>query len=414
MSVFLNHSLNSQCLQQELIDYMFRRDEIGKLDAEACLKLWFGKSHDTDNEIRKRYSHLVDQAISGELDDWMETPHGCLALMILTDQFPRNMYRHTVQMYSGDQKSMEILARGHDWTTKLTPEECLFVPCLILTHQENLEDQKQCVEYYERIESDLMPEFRSFRTIFEAHLKIINICGVFPHRDHYFGRETSEAGKLLLEDPTLRFDLPLVSESGSVQFGTDPSRLWQATIHTFDVLDRLNSLAQKYKHSDASHKSSNIDWMTDEQVAFCKDTFRKFDKNGDNSLSVDELLSVLNAVGRPYSIERVQEAIDIITDHSGRLTISFEEFATLVQSDLLSHEDEQLLERFQLFDVDGSGTISLEELRICIRNHDSLITNTEIESMLKRADSDGDGHIDYHEFYALIQAARKGNTHSSN
>lgn len=411
-ALFLHDSHQSQGLQQELIDYMFRRDETGKIDPGACLKLWFGKSHDTDNEIRKRYSQLVDQAISGELDHWMETPYGCLALMILTDQFPRNIYRHTVQMYAGDQKAMEIVTRGYDWQAELTSEECLFVPCLVLTHQENLEAQEQCVSYYEKIEPNLIPEFRSFRTIFEAHLKIINICGVFPHRDHYFGRETSEAGKILLEDPTLRFDLPLVSEGENVQFGTDPSRLWQATIHTFDVLDRLNSLAQKYKHSDVSSRSNNIDWMSDEQVAFCKDTFRKFDKNGDNSLSVDELLSVLNSVGRAYSIERVQEAIHIITGHSGRSDISFEEFATLLQSDLVSHQDEQMLERFQIFDVDGSGTISLEELRICIRNHDALVTNAEIESMLKKADRDGDGHIDYQEFYALIQSGRQSHRDS--
>jgi uncharacterized protein (DUF924 family) len=171
---FSQDSLNSQHLQQELIDYMFRRDETGKLDAEACLKLWFGKSHDTDNEIRKRYGSLVEQAIAGELDHWLETPYGCLALMILSDQFPRNIYRHTVQMYAGDKKAMEIVTRGHDWRAELTPEECLFVPCLVLTHQESLEAQEQCVAYYEQIEPDLMPEFRSFRTIFEAHLKIAN------------------------------------------------------------------------------------------------------------------------------------------------------------------------------------------------------------------------------------------------
>lgn len=110
-----------------------------------------------------------------ELDDWMDTPHGCLALMILLDQFPRNIYRHTVQMYDGDKKSMEIVNKGHDWRSQLTPGECLFVPCLVLTHQEDLNAQKQCLAYYEQIEPDLPSEFRIFRTIFEEHLKIINI-----------------------------------------------------------------------------------------------------------------------------------------------------------------------------------------------------------------------------------------------
>lgn len=232
-----------QQLQQDLINYMFRCSETGALDAMACLQLWFGKSYDTDNEIRKRYGKWVSSAIAGKLDHWMETPRGCLALMILVEQFPRNLYRHTVHMYDGDKKSMQIVAQRHDWQAELTPEECLFVPCLILTHQEDLDAHKQCVNYYERIEPHLQSEFRIFRTLFEEHLKIINICGVFPHRDHYYRRETSEAGRMLTEDSTLRFDLPLVAENGGVQFGTDSNRRGQATSHAFDVLDRLDSLA---------------------------------------------------------------------------------------------------------------------------------------------------------------------------
>jgi uncharacterized protein (DUF924 family) len=230
---------NDRPIQQELIGYMFRRDANGQLDAMACLHLWFGKSHDTDNEIRKRFGNLVSQAIAGQLDYWMETPRGCLALMILLDQFPRNLYRHTIHMYDGDKKAMELVACGHDWQAELTPEEYLFMPCLILTHQENLDAQKHCVAYYEKIEPYLQSEFHIFRVIFEEHLKIINICGVFPHRDHYYGRETSVAGRLLMEDSTLRFDLPLVAENGSVRFGTDSNRLWQATAHAFDVEDTV-------------------------------------------------------------------------------------------------------------------------------------------------------------------------------
>ncbi|HEY9834476.1 MAG TPA: EF-hand domain-containing protein [Stenomitos sp.] len=62
-----------------------------------------------------------------------------------------------------------------------------------------------------------------------------------------------------------------------------------------------------------------------------------------------------------------------------------------------------MLERFKFFDVDGSGTISLEELRVCIRNIDYLITYAEIEAMLKKADSSGDGQISDEEFDRLFQ-----------
>lgn len=396
--------INDRPIQQELIDYMFCRHANGQLDAMACLHLWFGKSHDTDNEIRKRFSNLVSQAIAGQLDHWMETPRGCLALMILLDQFPRNLYRHTIHMYDGDKKAMELVACGHDWQADLTPEECLFMPCLILTHQENLDAQKHCVAYYEKIEPHLQSEFHIFRVIFEEHLKIINICGVFPHRDHYYGRETSAAGRLLMEDSTLRFDLPLVAENGSVRFGTDSNRLWQATAHAFDVIDRLDSIAtQRQLAREGGDTPINIDWMSDEQIAFCKDTFRKFDKDGSNSLSTAELGAVLKAVGRPYSLQRVQDAMEIITGRSDSNSLSFEEFASLLQSDLLDDQDKRLLERFKLFDLDGSGHIGLEELKICIRNLDALVTNAEVEEMLKRADTSGDKQISYEEFYELFQ-----------
>jgi Ca2+-binding EF-hand superfamily protein len=112
---------------------------------------------------------------------------------------------------------------------------------------------------------------------------------------------------------------------------------------------------------------------------------------------------VLRAVGRPYSAKGVQEAMDIITGRPNSNSISFEEFATLLQSDLLKERSKRLPERFKFFDVDGSGTISLEELRVCIRNIDHLVTNAEIEAMLKTADSSGDGQISYEEFDSLFQ-----------
>jgi Ca2+-binding EF-hand superfamily protein len=65
--------------------------------------------------------------------------------------------------------------------------------------------------------------------------------------------------------------------------------------------------------------------------------------------------------------------------------------------------DKRLLERFKLFDLDGSGHIGLEELKICIRNLDALVTNAEVEKMLKRADTSGDGQVSYEEFYELFQ-----------
>lgn len=132
-----------QALQNEIINFMFVRDANGKLNVMDCLQLWFGKSNDTDIEIRKRFGYHVAVALRGELDHWRSTPRGCLALMILIDQFPRNLYRHTIRMFAGDSMSKDMVyPGGHDWLRVLKPEECIFVPYLVMTHQENLTDQE--------------------------------------------------------------------------------------------------------------------------------------------------------------------------------------------------------------------------------------------------------------------------------
>ncbi len=95
--------------------------------------------------------------------------------------------------------------------------------------------------------------------------------------------------------------------------------------------------------------------------------------------------------------------MNIITGKPNSDSISFEEFATLLKSDLMDDLDKRLLERFKLFDADGSGQISLEELRICIRSLDSLVTSAEIQDMLKRADTNSDGQISYEEFIEIFQ-----------
>ncbi|KAF2789393.1 DUF924-domain-containing protein, partial [Melanomma pulvis-pyrius CBS 109.77] len=175
-------------LQNALINFMFLRRPDGSLDVMACLKLWFGKSIETDIEIRTRFGHHVELALKGGYANWQSTPRGCVALMILLDQFPRNMYRHTVEMYAGDKPGRAIVEAGHDWLSVLKPEECLFVPCLILTHQENVADQQACLRFWSKLEPLLPTELHVFRTIFEEHLRIVDLCGNFPHRDHYYGR----------------------------------------------------------------------------------------------------------------------------------------------------------------------------------------------------------------------------------
>lgn len=181
----------AEALQDELIEFMFRRCPDGQLDAIACLKLWFGKSDDTDIEIRTRFGTHVAHALNGGYSEWNQSARGCLAHMILVDQFPRNIYRHTVKSFvPGDNIARGIAYTGHNWLDLLRPEECIFVPCLIMTHQENLADQKFGLDFYKTLEPHLPPELHIFRTIFEEHHRIIYLCGTFPHRGTFLDPHT--------------------------------------------------------------------------------------------------------------------------------------------------------------------------------------------------------------------------------
>jgi uncharacterized protein (DUF924 family) len=107
-----------KALQNELISFMFRREPgpHSPLDAMSCLRLWVGKSNGTDIDIETRFRPHGAIALEGKLDYWQKTPLRCLALMILIDQFPRNIYRHTVRSFARDARSREMVYRsGHDW-----------------------------------------------------------------------------------------------------------------------------------------------------------------------------------------------------------------------------------------------------------------------------------------------------------
>lgn len=286
-------------LQEEIINFMFLRRTDGTLDVIACMKLWFGKSNDTDVEIRERFGTHVEAALKGTYNNWVETARGCLALMILIDQFPRNVYRDRVNMFDGDKKARKIVDAKHDWPNVLKPEERIFVPCLILTHQEDVKDQQLCVEEYMKFEALLPSGLHIFRTIFEEHYRIVDLCGCFPHRDHYYGRETTATGRMLMDNPKIRFDLPLIVDDGDIRFGHDAGKLWKATQTSFDFLERIDSFVQ-----DQSRRRSSVispSWLTPHEVAEYQEAFRKFDKDGSGFLSMDELTDVLKSTGRSYT-----------------------------------------------------------------------------------------------------------------
>jgi len=203
---------------KRILEFMFPNS------IEESMNLWFGKSPATDDYIQKEFGKMVVEARDGQYDDWVAHPLECLALIILLDQFPRNIYRHKPEMYASDYKAQGIVAQilylGHH--RYLSPLHAVFMPCLVLTHAENVHLQKLCVTIWNHyVQKKLKPNdpLFTFEGIFLNHLKVVEKFKRFPHRNEIHGRKSTPEEVKFLDDPAFRFDLPLVfKEDGTVTF----------------------------------------------------------------------------------------------------------------------------------------------------------------------------------------------------
>lgn len=165
------------------------------LVAQERSRLWWGKDARTDREIERRFAAIAAKAARGELDDWAATPQGRLALILLTDQFPRNMYRGTPQSFASDPQALawckEGIAAGMD--AALRPVERIFF-YLPLEHAESLADQDRAVALFAELAAGAAA-FDGFLDYARRHREVIARFGRFPHRNRILGR-TSTAGEL--------------------------------------------------------------------------------------------------------------------------------------------------------------------------------------------------------------------------
>src|SRR5882672_11086586 len=96
------------------LSYWLEPEPTNEAEVEVRKAFWFQGSADIDREIRDRFGALVDKARSGELDEWAESPRGTLALIILIDQFSRNLYRGTPAAFSCDSMALGLARRGYE------------------------------------------------------------------------------------------------------------------------------------------------------------------------------------------------------------------------------------------------------------------------------------------------------------
>jgi len=156
--------------------------------------LWFAKDADFDARFRARFLLEHEAAARGELQDWLATPDGALALVILLDQFPRNAFRGTPRMYDTDamgRKAADIAFAAHyDQQIPLELRKFLVLP---FAHSEDLADQERAVALSRRLTPDDLAHA-------EHHRDIVRRFGRFPHRNRILGRETTPAEQKYLDN----------------------------------------------------------------------------------------------------------------------------------------------------------------------------------------------------------------------
>lgn len=162
---------------------------------EASKAHWFEPSAAFDRAIRQRLADLAAQAAAGDLDGWQASAGGCLALCILLDQAPRQLFRGQARAFATDGQALAVaeqaLAQGFDRRLSLEQRQFLYLPFM---HGESLDSQRRCLELYEA------EELRDKRIHAEEHAEIIRRFGRFPHRNAALGRvSTAEEEDFLRE-----------------------------------------------------------------------------------------------------------------------------------------------------------------------------------------------------------------------
>jgi uncharacterized protein (DUF924 family) len=153
---------------------------------EAGAKRWFAKDEAFDADIKRRFLATYEAAARGELAAWEETPDGALALAIVLDQFPRNMFRNDARTYAADPAARAVadraIARGFDQGLEVAERSFLYLP---YEHSEDMAHQERSVALFRSMGDAELLKWA------DLHADIIRRFGRFPHRNAVLGRAST-------------------------------------------------------------------------------------------------------------------------------------------------------------------------------------------------------------------------------
>ena len=189
-----------------ILSFWFKEQELSAPQIDHRMDIWFSEDPVFDHEIEKEFTDDVDAASAGKLNHWAAESRGRLALIILIDQFRRNIHRGTAEAFSKDKLALKLCVEGavekKDKGLSLIQRVFFYMP---LQHAESRKVQGKSVELYDRLAEAASPTYReTFLTIAqfaELHKDIIDQFGRFPHRNRLMNREdTPEEAEYLAGD----------------------------------------------------------------------------------------------------------------------------------------------------------------------------------------------------------------------
>jgi uncharacterized protein (DUF924 family) len=178
--------------------------------SEQSRALWFEKNAAFDAAIRSRFEDTVRAAAAGELEHWERTAPGALALVIVLDQFPRNLYRGSARAFAADARARAVaeraIARRLDQEIPLAQRHFFFLP---FEHSESYGDQERSIALFqawaEAHDGPARDRALDQMRYVHRHAEIVARFGRFPHRNEVMGRESTEAEIAFLREPMSAF-----------------------------------------------------------------------------------------------------------------------------------------------------------------------------------------------------------------
>ncbi|WP_103910306.1 DUF924 family protein [Thalassococcus halodurans] len=161
-------------------------------------KQWYIQDDDLDRKIVEKFEATWNEAMEGSWGLWLTYPSGALAYIILTDQFPRNMFRDSAKAFSSDKMALAVakqaIHRGWDLKIDEPARQFFYLP---LMHSENLCDQERCI----RLMKERMPETGESNLIHaKAHREVIRLFGRFPYRNEALDRQMTESEQAYVDE----------------------------------------------------------------------------------------------------------------------------------------------------------------------------------------------------------------------